>query len=184
MGIKNILFKKIRGKREVKKKAIKSGEASSVIENEQQEDDDSDDIDDEIFDSDKLLENSDEVRELEQLKIEEVTSPKKKDESDSAFTLTYEAKTSEDTVVVVNKTQNAPNVLLPHPRRSSYIQFHKGYVYLYGGKFEDKDDKEITFNDMYTLSIKKLDEWKFLFEDKDLKLEELKKNSDSGKKYL
>ena len=117
---------------------------------------------------------------IDQLKIDETN--KKSDETNSAFTLTYETKTTtEDSIVSVVKTQNAPNVLLPHPRRSSYIQFHKGTIYLYGGKFEDKDDKEITFNDMYALNIKKLDEWKLIFEDKDLKLEELKKSTDSGK---
>ena len=113
------------------------------------------------------------------MKIDEAVTQK---ESNSAFTLTYEAKTSsDDTVVVVNKPQNALNVLLPHPRRSSYLQFYKGSIYLYGGKYEDKDDKEITFNDMFTLNVKKLDEWRILFEDKDLKLEQLKKAADSGK---
>ena len=114
------------------------------------------------------------------MKIDDVVTSK---EANGAFTLTYEAKsTNDDTVVVVNKPLNVPNLLLPHPRRSSYLQFYKGSIYLYGGKYEDKDDKEITFNDMFTLNIKKLDEWKLLFEDKDLKLEQLKKAIDSGNK--
>ena len=120
---------------------------------------------------------------IDQLKIEDSSKKASGEEANSAFTLTYETKTTEDSVVSVVKTQNAPNVLLPHPRRSSYIQFHKGTIYLYGGKFEAKDDKEITFNDMYTLNVKKLDEWKLVFEDKDLKLEELKRSTDSGRTF-
>jgi len=167
----------LRGKKEIKKKAAKPDGA--VASNNGEEDEEEDDNEDDLNES-STAEKPDEIRDLEQLKIEEVATPK---ETNNAFTLTYEAKTtsSEDTVVVVNKPQNAENVLLPHPRRSSYLQFHKGSIYLYGGKYEEKDDKEITFNDMYTLNVKKLDEWKMLFEDNDLKLEQLKKAADSGK---
>jgi hypothetical protein len=103
---------------------------------------------------------------------------------DSPFQLTITAKEATekmDTVVVVQNEEvgNQPEVFLPHPRRSSYLQFHKGILYLFGGKFEDIDDKEITLNDLYSLNIKKLDEWNVLYEDPEFKLE-LKKSVDSG----
>lgn len=119
----------------------------------------------------------------EKLDINQLVIDKQRLEENSAFTLSYENKkqTEEDTVVSV-KTDNTStqNLLTPHPRRSSYIQFFKGNLYLYGGKFEGNDDLEITFNDMFCLNVKKLDEWKHIFEDKDIKLEELKKADDSG----
>ena len=103
---------------------------------------------------------------------------------DSPFQLTISAKETVDnmdTVVVVQNEEagKQPDVFLPHPRRSSYLQFHKGILYLFGGKFEDIDDKEITLNDLYSLNMKKLDEWNVLYEDPEFKLE-LKKAVDSG----
>lgn len=75
---------------------------------------------------------------------------------------------NEDMVFNVVENVKHSDLFVPHARRSAYIQFHKGVLYLYGGKYENKDDKEITFNDMYSLNLKKLDEWKTLIEDKEL----------------
>lgn len=101
---------------------------------------------------------------------------------DSIFqvTMSKETKNSIDDSDVKLKEHPTPSDLfLPQPRRSSYLQFHKGILYMYGGRFEEKDDKEITLNDMFCLNLKKLDEWKVLFEDKELKTE-LKKTVESG----
>jgi hypothetical protein len=103
---------------------------------------------------------------LESLNLKPVAE---KAESDP-FTLSYSVQPPNkdeahaDTVVVQNEP--VKNVFMPHARRSSYLQFHKGVLYLYGGKYEDENEKEFTFNDMYSLNLKKQDEWKTLFEDK------------------
>jgi hypothetical protein len=76
---------------------------------------------------------------------------------------------NENELVIETKPQN--NKTNPHPRRSSYIQYHKGLLYLYGGRFDDKEETEITFNDMYSLNFKKLDEWKIIYEDPEFKTE-------------
>jgi hypothetical protein len=100
----------------------------------------------------------------------ESLSLKKPDDSDP-FTLSYSAQPVKDDAnaadtVVVMQNEQAKNAFIPHARRSSYLQFHKGVLYMYGGKYEDDNEKEFTFNDMYALNLKKLDEWKILFEDK------------------
>lgn len=99
------------------------------------------------------------------------------------FTLTYsnKAQTSSTVVEDVVVTMSAPqvNAFAPHQRRSSFLQFYKGNLYLYGGKYEDKNDKEFTFNDLYCLNVKKLDEWKTLYEDKEM-YSELKKQADNS----
>jgi hypothetical protein len=138
-------------------------------------------MEDDSDESDKQNESLNEKE--EKLDINQLVIDKQRLEENSAFTLSYENKkqTEEDTVVSVKPdTTSTQNLLTPHPRRSSYIQFFKGNLYLYGGKYEGNDDLEITFNDMFSLNVKKLDEWKHIFEDKDIKLEELKKAEDSG----
>ena len=67
------------------------------------------------------------------------------------------------------------DIFVPHARRSSYIQHHKGQLYLFGGKYEDLNDKEFTLCDMYSLNVKKLDEWKPIYEDKEFSDEVNKK---------
>ena len=117
----------------------------------------------EFYDAEEEEESEEEDEEnlnLENLKL-------KSDVVSDAFTLSYSTTSSKEdngAVVVVNEPPK--NVFIPHARRSSYLQFHKGILYLYGGKYEDENEKEFTFNDMYTLNLKKLDEWKTLFEDK------------------
>lgn len=160
----------LRGKKEIKSKKSCKKDASNTS-NEDQEMVDEDEESDEKDES--MTEQSD--IKMEDLKVES-----------EVFTLTYsnkEASTStetEDAVVTVKNTDQTKNIFMPHPRRSSYLQFHKGILYLYGGKYEDKNDKEFTFNDLYCLNIKKLDEWKTLYEDKELHLElkKLAENSD------
>ena len=95
---------------------------------------------------------------------------------DDPFTLSFKPA-SETTVVnedVVVVSQKAVDVFQPHARRSSYLQFHKGYLYLYGGKFEDINDREYTFNDMYALNVKRMDEWRVIYEDAEI-MAEIKK---------
>lgn len=109
---------------------------------------------------------------------------------DGVFTLTLSKSTTgssenkdenQNDVVIETKPQH--NKTNPHPRRSSYIQFHKGLLYLYGGRFDDKEETEITFNDMYSLNMKKLDEWKIIYEDPEFKTE-LKKADDLSSSFF
>jgi hypothetical protein len=170
----------LRGKKEIKRKTITTTTTKS----------DPNKTVGDTLDANKVESESDEEEEeeeeidLEKLKIDHEDSVFKPKQEDSAFSLTLETKSDQqqqqqDTVVVVAKTQNAANVLVPHQRRSSYIQFHKGLIYLYGGKYENKDDKEFCFNDMYVLNTKKLDEWKCLYEDKELDVSELSQTKDT-----
>lgn len=127
--------------------------------------------------------NDEEMNELEepieQLSLKEDQQQPKQDDDDP-FKVTYSKSedTSSVTTTVVQNEEVKQDVFMPHPRRSSYIQYHKGILYLYGGKFEDADDKEITLNDMYSLNVKKLDEWNLIYEDPEFKLE-LKKSAES-----
>jgi len=47
--------------------------------------------------------------------------------------------------------QDDPPVFVPLPRYSSGMVIKQGIIYLYGGTFEDKDERQITFNDFYCL---------------------------------
>lgn len=117
-----------------------------------------------------------EMRTLDEIKLE----PKKAE--DDPFTLSFSTTTlkstssssnnNDETAVVVIEPRK--DLFVPHQRRSSYLQFHKGYLYLYGGKFEDKNGREFTFNDMYCLNLKKLDEWRVVYEDREIS-DEIKK---------
>ena len=44
---------------------------------------------------------------------------------------------------------SAAAVFVPTPRYGSGLAVNKGLLYLYGGVFEDKDERQITFNDFY-----------------------------------
>lgn len=141
----------LRGKKEIKSKKFQKTETESTMETNENDQDES----------------------LEEEQASDVNMEDLSLNKDDVFTLTYEKrhiKIDQDCVVVREDKQ----IFMPHPRRSVYLQFFKGNLYLYGGKFEDSNDKEFTFNDMYCLNIKKLDEWKILYEDKDIN-EELKK---------
>ncbi|RNA43852.1 kelch domain-containing 4 [Brachionus plicatilis] len=142
----------LRGKKEIKSKKCQKAEVMEMEENE---------LDESVED------------EAPDVNMEDLSLQK-----DEVFTLTYENRPakSDDVSEVVKEEKR---IFMPHPRRSAYLQFFKGNLYLYGGKFEDPNDKEFTFNDMYCLNIKKLDEWKTLYEDKEIN-EELKKQMESS----
>ena len=127
------------------------------------------------------------VEEINELTIDDIgklapeIESKLDDDDEDPFKLEMNTQVSTsglETKVIQQKT--SPDVFLPHPRRSMFLQYHKSQLYLYGGKFEDKNDKEITLNDMYSLSLKKLDEWSCIFEDKEFNLNQLKAMESSG----
>jgi hypothetical protein len=140
--------------------------------------------------SDLIEDEEDEVIEEQiPISVDQLSLDMKEEESNNPFQLTISKEKNDksmETIVIQNNPESlvATNVFLPHPRRSSFLQFHKGILYLYGGKFEDKDDKELTLNDLYSLNVKKLDEWNLLYEDPEFKIELEKKTLDSGIKNI
>lgn len=65
----------------------------------------------------------------------------------------------------------------PSPRINCGLAIKHGVLYLFGGMFED-GDKQITFNDLYSLDLKKLEEWKTLIADDTSRLEWLGSDSE------
>jgi hypothetical protein len=108
----------------------------------------------------------------------EVKDEKKTSNEQDVFKISYsevEPKSANETnSASLNSINQLKDIFKPSCRRSSYIQFFKSNLFVYGGKFEDDEDNETTFNDMYYLNVKKMEEWKILYEDKDIKLEQIK----------
>ena len=147
----------LRGKKEIKTKKPKAENQNNDEEMPEEEEA-----------ADESIEDS---MNIEELSIEAPELPKEED----VFQLTYASKDPTCSSQVEVRVASTPaNVFLPHPRRSCFLQYHKSMLYLFGGKFEDKFDKEITLNDMYALNLKKLDEWNVISEDKEFKLNQLK----------
>ncbi|KAG9463845.1 hypothetical protein GDO78_020957 [Eleutherodactylus coqui] len=65
----------------------------------------------------------------------------------------------------------------PCPRSSSMVAVKQGVLYVYGGMFE-VGDRQFTLNDLYSLDLHKLEEWKVLVE-MDPKMQEWLGESDS-----
>lgn len=122
---------------------------------------------------------------VDDVKLETNTN-KAASEEDDPFTLSFASgsKSNENDVVVTIQQPPRKDLFVPHQRRSSYLVFHKGYLYLYGGKFEDKNEREFTFNDMYCLNLKKLDEWRVIYEDREIAAEIKKANEATAKEDL
>lgn len=172
-AFKIFLFQFERGKKEIKTKVKKTVDKST---------------DQDMPEEPETAEKSDEsiVEDIDELTINDINKlapaiEAKSDDEDDPFKLEINTQVSSsglETKVIQQKT--SPDVFLPQPRRSMFLQYHKSHLYLYGGKFEDKNDKEITLNDMYSLNLKKLDEWTCMFEDKEFKLNQLKAMESSG----
>lgn len=131
--------------------------------------------------SDECL--AEEIDDLEIEDTQETTDPVKNlsDDESNVFKLEIKTQVADSGLEtkIIQASQNAPDVFVPHPRRSMFLQYHKSMVYLYGGKFEDSNDKEITLNDLYSLNLKRFEEWTCINEDKEFKLDQLKKNLES-----
>ena len=52
----------------------------------------------------------------------------------------------------------------PSPRFGSSLALRQSILYLFGGMFEDEEDRQLTFKDFYSLDIRKLDTWQTLIE--------------------
>lgn len=51
----------------------------------------------------------------------------------------------------------------PSPRSSTMMAIKQGVLYVYGGMFE-VGDRQFTLNDLYSLDLHKMEEWKVLVE--------------------
>lgn len=65
----------------------------------------------------------------------------------------------------------------PSPRINCGLAIKHGILYLYGGMIEE-GEKQITFSDLYSLDLKKLDEWKTIIADDTSTLEWLGSDSE------
>ncbi|KAK4877400.1 hypothetical protein RN001_009906 [Aquatica leii] len=69
---------------------------------------------------------------------------------------------------VDDKTLNISASFKPTPRMNCGLVVKHGVLYLFGGMVED-GDKQITMSDFYSLDLRKLDEWRVLVEDEEVK---------------
>lgn len=106
-----------------------------------------------------LLEEEDDNMEVEEIKeaVEETTIA-----DDGIFKVTLgPSKPKSDTSV---QESDLSRIFQPARRMNCGLAVKKGCLFLYGGMFED-GDKQITYCDMYSLDLKKLDEWKTIIAD-------------------
>lgn len=71
----------------------------------------------------------------------------------------------------------------PSARINCGLAIKHGILYLYGGMFED-GDKQVTFSDLYSLDLKKLDEWKTIIADDTRAMEWLGSDSEEGEESV
>ena len=86
------------------------------------------------------------------------------------------AMTSTSDKKVVGESQ--AKIFQPSPRINCGLAIKHGVLYLYGGMCED-GDKQITFNDFYSIDLKKLEEWKTIVADDTSKQEWLGSDNES-----
>lgn len=99
--------------------------------------------------------------------------------TDGVFTMTVgPAPTSSAQTDASEMVVSSPDAFTPSPRMSCGLAVKHGFLYLYGGVFED-GDKEITFADLYRLDLHKMDEWQTLVEDQEAAKEWIARESDS-----
>lgn len=113
-----------------------------------------------------------EVEQIEE-KIEATTIS-----DDGVFKVTL-GPTPSSSVNETSTLNSATKLFNPSPRINSGLAIKHGTLYLYGGMFED-GDKQITFNDLYSVDLKKLDEWKTLIPDDMSTLDWLGSDSEEG----
>jgi len=103
-----------------------------------------------------------------------------------AFTITstVNAAAAPDSKDSSKATSSAPkptpsDVGGPSPRFGSALTNRQGVIYLFGGMVEDAEDRQLTFNDFYSLDTKKLEVWDTLIES-DIKAMEWIESESSG----
>lgn len=99
---------------------------------------------------------------------------------DGVFKVTVGPKPTSSNQETIRLNDSA-KLFSPCPRINCGLAIKHGSLYLYGGMFED-GDKQITFNDLYSLDLKKLDEWKTIIPDDTSTLEWLGSDSEDEEK--
>lgn len=82
---------------------------------------------------------------------------------DGIFKVTLGPSKSDATTSIEQKPYDT-KIFQPSGRMNCGLAVKHGCLYLYGGMFED-GDKQITYCDLYSLDLKKLDEWKIIVAD-------------------
>lgn len=98
-----------------------------------------------------------EVNEIEE-KIETTTIS-----DDGIFKVTLGPTPSASNKGTTNQNESV-KLFRPSPRINCGLAIKHGILYLYGGMFED-GDKQITFSDLYSLDLKKMEEWRTIIAD-------------------
>lgn len=96
---------------------------------------------------------------------------------DGTFKVTLGPKTNTP-VANLGEAGEESALFQPHPRISCGLAVKHGVLYLYGGMFED-GDKQVTFSDLYSLDLKKMDEWRTIIAD-DTSTQEWLESSSEG----
>ncbi|XP_030756592.1 kelch domain-containing protein 4 [Sitophilus oryzae] len=97
---------------------------------------------------------------------------------DGVFKVTIGPSTASKDNAEKDTVEKIHNLFQPSSRMNCGLAINHGVLYLYGGMFED-GDKQYTFNDLYSIDLKKLDEWKTIINDDSTKMEWLGSDSES-----
>lgn len=119
-----------------------------------------------------------EEQEEENMEVEEIKEATEKTTiaDDGVFKITLGPSTSEPGSSL--QKADGPKAFQPAKRMNCGLAVKRGCLFLYGGMFED-GDKQVTYADMYSLDLKKLDEWKTIIPDDTTKQEWLGSESES-----
>ncbi|XP_044732387.1 kelch domain-containing protein 4 [Chrysoperla carnea] len=111
-------------------------------------------------------ENSDESGDEEdEMEVDEETAPKETTIADDGiFTVKIGPSTSTNGSVSSSAPLSQVTEFWPSPRMNCGMAIKRGILYIYGGMIED-GDKQLTLNDLYSLDLHKLDEWKTVIKD-------------------
>ncbi|XP_055382625.1 kelch domain-containing protein 4 [Condylostylus longicornis] len=79
--------------------------------------------------------------------------------TDGIFTITVAGPSSSSSEIHTHK-EGTISKFEPSHRMNAGLCVIKGNLYVYGGIYEDDYNKQFTYNDLYSLDLHKLDEWK------------------------
>lgn len=122
------------------------------------------DEEDEDLEKEDLSENVDGMLSIKEEKEKTVTV------EEGAFTITSTVGSSKESDKKAESTDNQEepssniDINLPSPRFGSALTAKNGMLYLFGGLFEDSEDRQITLKDFYSLDIHKLEQWETIIE--------------------
>lgn len=83
---------------------------------------------------------------------------------DGIFKVTVGPVLNNQSVGSSSSVCDTESVFSPSPRINCGLAIKHGVLYLYGGMAED-GDKQFTFNDFYSVDLKKMDEWNTIKDD-------------------